>query len=304
MPGFSASMDGEQTGAGAGGAAQGAMTGAMMGGAMGNGPGAVAGAAVGLGMGLLAGRGAKKAKAAQEEAIRVQQEQIRAEMTRRGQAVGATRQQFGDVWSMGQKFNGGAGPGAAVDPSQFQDKNKTLQSHAMIAGGIEDNAAAVRDMSSQQLTGGAQAAQVAGTASVLNRGLLGSSLDEANKAQLLAQYAGGRANIAGATEDTRDAGNQAVKQQQLGMESMANQGGDIGNILRSTGQASAIQGAMGQMAPTAFGNLLNAGMGYATSAAAASAKGSAGFDAFGLPSLTNKFAPRNRAAGGSTSGEA
>lgn len=291
----------EMAGSIGGGAAQGAALGTMVA----PGFGTLVGAGVGAIGGLVGGMASKKAKKAKEAAIAEEEAAMRREMVRRGEGVAAVRQQFGDIASMGQHFNGGVGPGAAIDPSRFQDANKTLLAHSQIAGGIENEAGAVRDAGTQQLTDTAQGSKAQVEGSLASRGLLGSSLDTSAKQMLLSQYAGGRADVAGGTEAVRQGGWDVNKNTQMAFEDVANQGSNVGDLLRSTGQTSAIQGATGQIPYTLFGNLLNTGLGVATNATAASAQGGSGLSTVGINDASLRpRTQRNYAAGGSTSGKA
>lgn len=287
------------------GAASGAAMGAMVGGPV----GALVGGGVGMIAGGIGGLGQAKADKAAKAALEAQQNQIRNEMRRRAQGVGKTRETFGDVWSFANKDINAANKMKTggefydpQDPSKFQSLKKTVTRHGEIAGGVESQADAVRDAGQQQLTGGAQQAAVANRASIANRGLMGSSLADSAKQQLLAQYAGGRANVAGATEGARQGGWDAVRGQQMQMEGMANAGANIAPNQAATGAASAIAGARAQMPVAMFGNLLNTGLGVFQQGALAEAQGGQGLAALGLPKLGVGPGSQNQAQGAFTSG--
>ena len=190
------------------------------------------------------------------------------------------------------------------DASYWQNLQKTVDTHGQIAGGIESNANAVRDAGQQQLTGAAQQANVQNKGNIIERGLLGSSLGDSAKQNLLAQYAGGQANVAAGTEAARQGGWDANKALQQQYESMARGGSDISGQLRAQSQAGQIAGAGAQMPYTMFGNLLNTGVGLIDSGARAEAQGGMGLQALGLPSLGvgSRAGQNNRAAGAVTSG--
>lgn len=179
-------------------------------------------------------------------------------------------------------------------------KNATILRHGQLAGGIESNAQAVRDAGMSQLAGAGQQAAVAQRGASLDRGLLGSSLDESARKMLLAQYAANRAGVAQATEDARDSGWRALKQQQAMFENAARGGSDISAQMRSLATAGQIAGARAQMPYIAFGNLLNTGMGVLDAGARSEAAGGRGLTALGLPRLGLAGAG-DRASGATTS---
>jgi hypothetical protein len=302
------SQSGMEIGGGAaGGAASGAMMGAMVGGPI----GAVAGGVIGLGVGALGGMGQRKARKAQEAAIRAQQDMVRQEMGRRAQGVGAARETFGDVWSFA---NGDINSQNRLktsgewydqqDPSKFQSLDKTVMRHGQLAGSIESQAGAVREAGQTDLTGAAQRAGTLNRASMLNRGLMGSSLGDSAKQQLLAQYAGGRANLAGAVEGTRQAAWGGLRDRQAQFEAMAQGGQRITNQQMAGANASAIAGARSQMPIATFGNLLNTGLGVFQAGAMAEAQGGQGLAALGLPQLGIGPGAQNKASGVFQSGGA
>jgi hypothetical protein len=285
-----------------GGAGSGAAAGAQVGGPW----GAAIGGVAGLGMGFLGGSAAQKAQQAQKKALALQEAAQRAEMQRRAQGVGAARTAFGDVADFGQSFYSGSGAGAAQDPSKFQDLKATELAHAQISGGIEDQASAVRDAGMQGLTTGAQQAKVAMNASTSQRGLMGSSLTDAAKQQLLGQYVSGRGDVAGAVAGTRQSGAQNITQMRQGFESAANAGDTISGQVASIGKQGAIESAKSQIPYTMFGNLLNTGIGTLNQGMQASAQGGAGVSALGLGGTQwgQQFQPRNQPVGASLSGRA
>jgi hypothetical protein len=187
------------------------------------------------------------------------------------------------------------------DSSYWQNLNKTITRHGELAGGIEQQAGAVRDAGQVNLTGNAQQAAVANRGSIASRGLMGSSLADSAKQGLLAQYAGGRANVAQAAENTRQSGWDALANRQQQMEALAQGGGNLSNTMAAQQGASAIAGARQQIPYATFGNLLNTGMGIFQQGAMAEAKGGAGFGALGLPDVGVR-GKQNAATGGQTSG--
>ena len=283
---------GENTNIGMGvgsGAASGALMGTMIMPGVGTAVGAVAG---GL-MGALGGMGQNSAAKAQRAALEAQKRAQEAEMRRRAQGVAGAREAFGDVWSFGK-------PTGDYDPSKFQDLNKTIMRHGQLAGGIESQAQAVRDAGTSQLTGAGQQAAVAQRGASLDRGLLGSSLDESARKMLLSQYAANRSGVAQATEAAREGGWGAMKGQQAAFESAARGGADISGQMRSLSTASQIAGARSQMPYIAFGNLLNTGMGVLDAGARGEASGGRGLTALGLPRL-GLAGVGDRAGGATTS---
>jgi hypothetical protein len=276
------------TGVGAG-AASGALMGTMIAPGVGTAVGAVAG---GL-MGAMGAMGQNSAAKAQRAALEAQKRAMEAEMRRRATGVANAREAFGDVWSFGK-------PTGDYDPSKFQNLDKTIMRHGQLAGGIESNAQAVRDAGTSQLTGAGQQAAVAQRGASLDRGLLGSSLDESARKMLLSQYAANRSGVAQATEGARQGGWDAVKGQQQAFESAARGGSDITGQMRSISTASQIAGARSQMPYIMFGNLLSSGMGVLDAGARSEAGGGRGFTALGLPKLGLAGAP-DRAVGATTS---
>lgn len=268
----------------------GALTGAASGAAMGSlaGPwGAAIGGGVGLLTGALGGLGQAKADKAQQEAIAQQEAAIRAEMRQRAKGVGSVRAKFGDISSFGQKFSGGSGVGAAVDPSKFQDIGKTLGNRSNIAGSIEGQVGALRDAGGVDLTSAAQQGSAALRASMAARGLQGSSLETSGKEGLLGAYAGGRADLASGLQGARQGAWGSLMDQQRGFEGAANSGGNIQGQLATLSTQGAISGARAQQPIVAAGNLLNMGLGLTREAALASANGGQGWGAL-LPSINPK----------------
>lgn len=256
------------------------------------------GMAVGALGGALGGMGQDAAAKAQQAAIEAQQRAIAQEMKQRAKGVGATRAQFGDINAWGQKFNGGSGFAAAKDPSKYQDLGTTLQNRSAIAGGIQGNVEATTAAGKVDLTGAAQQGAASIRQASASRGLLGSSLDTSAKQHLLGQYAGGKANLAGAADATRQAGWGAIQGQQAAFENAAQRGANISGQLGALSNAGAIAGARGQQ-PAVFGaNLINTGMGIANYGALAQANGGQGVQALGLPKMN---LPGNKVAGASTS---
>jgi hypothetical protein len=149
----------------------------------------------------------------------------------------------------------------------------------------------------QQLTGDGQQAAAAVRGTTLDRGLMGSSLDESARKSLLAQYAGGRAAVANAAEGTRQGGWDQLKSSQLGLEGSALSGQRMGGVLGSMTQSSQIAGARAQLPYTTFGNLLNTGLGLARQGAIAGEQGGQGFGAF-MPRLAST---QSKTQGGVTS---
>jgi hypothetical protein len=247
--------------------------------------GTLIGAGVGALGGAIGGMGAAQAQKAQQRALQEQQDAIRNEVTRRAQGVADTRAKFGDLWSSEVGGAGGLHVGAPIGPGGSQDLGKTLESHSLISGEIEGQAGAARDLGRIGLTDTAQQAAAAVRGSSAARGLAGSSLDESNRKMLLGHYAGGRANLAAGTEQARQSGTNAIQTQQQGMENLIGGGGDISGQLRSLSTAGAIAGAAGQIAPTAWGNLFNTGIGLVGQGAKAEAGGGLGVQALGLPAL-------------------
>jgi hypothetical protein len=185
------------------------------------------------------------------------------------------------------------------DAAFYQKRDKTLQAHSSIAGGIERRADAVRDAGSADLTAGAQQAAVAQRGASLSRGLMGSSLDESARRHLLTTYAGGRSNVAAAAEGSRVAGWQGIRSRQAQLEAAARGGQRLGSVLSRTNVAGEVAGARAQLPYTVFGNLLNTGIGIADMGLRAGAQGGQGFDAFrlGLPGAGKG----DQAAGATTS---
>lgn len=259
------------------GTGTGAASGALMGAPLG--PwGALVGGLIGAGAGALGGMGQKKANKNAKNALKQQQAVIQGEIHARNQDVGAVRAKFGDVG------------GLKTAPTTGQSAVQTLQNHGDLAGGIEGQATATRDAGLQQLTGAGQQAAASQRGISLSRGLMGSSLDESARQVLLSQYAGGRSDVATATEGVRDAGWQGVQRQQLGLEDKALGGQRMGGILEAMRQDSQIAGARAQMPYTEFGNLLSTGLGLARAGAVAGEEGSSGGKAFipgGLPSKSS-----------------
>lgn len=271
------------------GAGSGAATGAAMGTMVLPGWGTAIGGVVGGAAGALGGLGAKSQRKSQEKALKAQQAAVNAEIQARNKDIGTTRAAFGDVWRLGQ-----GAPGA------FQDRATTIARNSQIAGGIESQASAVRDAADASLNEQAQQAAVQAKAASLNRGLIGSSLDESSRKMLLSEFAGGRAGVADAAEATRQGGWQNVQGQQAQMEALAAGGQRMGDLLASTKLKSEIAGANAQIPVTTFGNLLNTGINVTNAGLVNGAQGSQGFNAFRLPGLAN-FSTKSVAQGASTS---
>lgn len=251
------------------GAGTGAASGAAMGGMVGGPWGALAGGVIGGLAGGIGGAGQKDAAKKAKRAQQAQEAAMAAEIRRREQGVALARQQFGDVWNMGK----------------HQDLNATVLRHGQLAGGIEDRAVAVRDAGTANLTGAGQQAAVQQRAASLDRGLLGSSLDESARKVLLGQFAGNRAGVAQATEGAREAGWGAARTAQAGFEAAARGGQDITGQLRALSTAGQIDAERGQLPYVAFSNLLNNGIGILDAGARSEAAGGKGISAFGLPKL-------------------
>ena len=291
------------------GAGSGAASGAAMGSMVLPGWGTAIGAGVGALAGGIAGAGQKSQRKAQEKQLKAQQKAIFEEITARNKDVGATRAAFGDVWSLG-RTDGGADAvtknslgdwGSQLQtPSAFQDRAQTLLRHSQIAGGIDSQADAVRDAASSTLNEDAQRAAVATRAASLNRGLIGSSLDEGARKLLLSQFAGGRAQAADAGEQATEAGWQGIRSKQAQLEAQAAGGQRMGSLLASTNLKSEIAGANAQIPVTTFGNLLNTGINLTNAGVLSGAQGGQGFNAFRLPGLANT-STKNVAQGASTS---
>lgn len=271
------------------GAGSGAATGAGMGAMVGGPWGAAIGGVVGGVAGGISGLGAKSQRKSQEKALKAQQRAIEAEIAARNKDIGTTRAAFGDVWRLGQ--------GA---PGTFQDRATTIARNSQIAGGIESQASAVRDAADASLNEQAQQAAVQAKAASLNRGLLGSSLDESSRKLLLSQFAGGRASVADAAEAAREGGWQSVQSKQAQMEALAAGGQRMDSVLSGTKIKSEIAGANAQIPVTTFGNLLNTGINVANAGLLSGAQGGQGFNAFRLPGLAN-VSTKNVAQGASTS---
>jgi hypothetical protein len=188
------------------------------------------------------------------------------------------------------------------DASFYQNLNKTLSTRSQLAGGIEDSASATRDAGTAQLTSGAQGATASLKGSLADNGLLGSSIGDSAKQALLAQFAGGRGNVAAAVEDTRQSGWDSLKTSQLGFERSVRGGSDISGQLQGLQRANLIGGAKASMPYTMFGNLINTGAGLLSQGAVAEAQGGQGVAALGLPKLGVGPGKANTPTGGSMSG--
>jgi hypothetical protein len=216
----------------------------------------------------------------------------------RGAAIGAG---VGGAVSMGMGASIGASLGASMGgkkkASQAYGNNQadidafrarqsaTIARHGQLAGGIESNATAVRDAGAAQLTGAGQQAAVAQRGASLDRGLMGSSLDESARKALLGQFVAGRSNVAQAAESARQGGWDALKSGQNQFEAIARGGSDITGQMRGISTANQLAGARAQMPYALFGNLLSSGMGVFGAGARSEAAGGAGFSALGLPKL-------------------
>ena len=270
------------------GAGSGAVAGVGVGTAIMPGWGTVIGGVAGGAIGGLGGYAQMQKRLSDDRALAGQRAAIKREVGRRQKTVGSVRKTFGDLWSMEKDRRG--------------DIAGATKRHGELAGAVENEASAVRDFGTLDTAQGASSAAAGVRGASLNRGLLGSSLNQSAREQLLAGYAGGLGNVAAATEDSRQGSWDALKDRQLGMEGLATPGADIGNLLRSSEAASAIAGARKQIPVTYFGNLLNTGIGVADAGARAEAQGGVGLRAL-MPGLgAKKTAVGNTASGATTSG--
>jgi len=266
------------------GAASGAAMGAMLA------PGTMglsipAGMIIGGAMGALGGMGQKSADKSAADALKAQQEAIAKEMKARAAGIGAARSTFGDINSYGQSFNGGSGFAKMRDPSKYQDIGKTLQNRSVIQGGIDQQAGAVRDAGRMGITGAAQAAGANTRAVGASRGLMGSSIDQGARQNLLGSYAGARADLAGHVQATKQGGWDAIRGQQNAFEGAAAGGSRIQGQLGSLSALGTISGARAQQPMAAMGNMLNMGLGTLNQGMLAEAQGGQGMQALGMPSM-------------------
>jgi hypothetical protein len=228
------------------GMATGALTGAAMGTMVMPGIGTAVGAVAGGALGAFQGSQQNKAAKAAAAQARRQQRMIDREIERRKKNVGRVQEQSGDVDSTVMA-------GGNVD--------KAVRNRSMLGGAIEGNVSAVRDAGMLGVTEGAAKVSQDTNASLSERGLVGSSLDASAKEAVLGNYLGGRADVAGAAEQTRQGGWDAIKANQLQMENAIRTGGaNIGGTLVAQTALGATQQAQAGIPGQVAGNVLtNAG---------------------------------------------
>lgn len=256
---------------GGGGALTGAATGAMIGSVV-PGVGTLAGALVGGALGAaggglsgaLGGKSAKKARKAAEAARRAAEEEQR----RRAANAGQARDIFGQLPAAGENY---------------RDLKKTLQNRSVFGGLIDQQVAGVQAEGMQGLAEQAQQAAVAGRGAAAQSGMIGSSIDAANRRAVLGSYLGGRAGVGAAAQATREGAWGGLEQQAAGMANMARQGGSIIPGMAGRAALGQVQSARAQIPGAVFGNLLATGGEMARQAAVAQEQGGQGFGAYGLP---------------------
>lgn len=215
----------------AGGASGGAAQGAAVGGTFGP-PGAaigaVAGGVIGGVGGFMQGKAQKKQKQKQKQLVAMQAEMQRQEQARRDQNVATVRDTFGVL------------PGIS---EQHRNLDKTLTNRSQITNTIDQQAGNARD---QVLANNVDAAATANnqtTASLAQRGMIGSSVDENARKNVLSDYALGRSNAVGANNAVQSNGWALVNGRRKPLENLASNGMSTSEIMQKSSELNDIKQA-------------------------------------------------------------
>lgn len=265
--------------------------------------GAVIGGVAGGIMGFMGGSTQKKARKAQERALREQHEAQRREQARREAAVQQARVQFGDVWNVWagadrdeQLLAGHVEPshpgllGGFIGQHQLQQRQAmldearrqalarrqqrlaALRNYALWSGSIQRHAQqAGASMLDEGLAATQQQARLH-REQLLKRGLLGSSLERAAWQDVNARLGTALGGAHLLAQQHRQQATHALRERQRQFEALARQGTDTSGVAQALAQQHQLAAQQAMIVPTMFGNLMNAGLQFAMYNALANAQ--------------------------------